>query len=447
MCFHMRKYINERTTIMTFAEAMNYINSISKKGSVLGLDTTRELLRRVGNPQDKLKFVHIAGTNGKGSALAYISEILRSAGYTTGRYISPVIYQYNEKIQVNGEYISNEDIAGYADILKSACDAMVSEGFSQPTVFEIETAMSFLYFLDKKCDIVVLETGMGGRDDSTNVINTTLCSVIMSISLDHVGIIGDNIEEIAGCKAGIIKDNSSVVLYNQAKNICDIIKKEAEGKNASLVITEPEKIVPMENSLYGQVFDYKDIKGIKTRLLGRHQLMNAAAAIDTADVLRKYGYNISDDDIKNGIERAVWPGRFEVVSSRPLIIMDGAHNPDGARTFAQAVSDYLEGYIKIFVMGVLKDKDYDSIIKLTNGLASAIITINPDNPRALTDTELSDAINCIKERNIPVIAAGRIESGIELATQLAMQLNDDKTAIVVFGSLSFLGDLGRYLYR
>lgn len=442
----MGKGINERTTIMTFAEAMNYINSISKRGSVLGLDTTRELLKRVGNPQDRLKFVHIAGTNGKGSVLAYISEILTAAGYTTGRYISPVIYQYNEKIQVNGEYISNEDIAVYTDILKAACDSMVSEGFMQPTVFEVETAMSFLYFLDKKCDIVVLETGMGGRDDSTNVINTTICSVIMSISLDHVGIIGNNIEEIADCKAGIIKDNSSVVLYNQAENICDIIRRKAEERNASLVITAPEKIVPVENSLGGQVFDYRDIKGIKTRLLGRHQLMNAAAAIDTADVLAGHGFNISSDDIKNGIERAVWPGRFEVVSTRPLIIMDGAHNPDGARIFAQAVSDYLDGYIKIFVMGVLKDKDYDSIIKLTNPLASAIITINPDNPRALTDTELKEAIGRIKERDIPVIAAGRIEGGIELATQLAMQLNDDKTAIVVFGSLSFLGDLGRYLY-
>lgn len=432
---------------MTFSEAMNYIDSVSKKGSVLGLDTTRELLKRIGNPQEKLKFVHIAGTNGKGSTLAFVSTILTTAGYKTGRYISPIIYSYCEKIQIDGEYIYPEAIAAIVEVIKNACDDMVAEGFEQPTVFEIETAMAFLYFLNEGCDIVVLETGMGGRDDSTNVIPAPVCSVITSVALDHVGMIGNNIEEIAECKAGIIKNDSKVVLYSQDEVVMSIIENVCNEKNCTLTITEPKALVSRENTLAGQVFDYKDLKDVSIRLLGKHQLKNASVAIETALVLRNSGFDISDDDIKTGLTQTFWPGRFEVINSRPLIIMDGAHNPDGAKVFKESVEEYLDGYIKIFVMGVLKDKDYKSIIKLTNGLASAIITINPDNPRALTDVELQAAINEVKEKNIPVLAAGRIESGIELASQLAIQLNHEKTAIVVFGSLSFLGDLGKYLFQ
>lgn len=430
---------------MTFGNAMDYIQSVSKKGSVLGLDTTRELLKRVGNPQEKLKFVHIAGTNGKGSALAYISTILMTAGYRTGRYISPVIYSYNEKIQVNEEPISNEAITSLVELLKEACDAMVADGFEQPTVFEIETAMAFLHFVNEGCDIAVIEVGMGGRDDSTNVIPTPLCSVLMSISLDHVGVIGNNLEEIAECKAGIIKEHSKVALYQQGDVVTNIVKERCQSQGAELTITQNEKIVVKEDSLLGQVFDYDGIENVVTHLLGEHQVKNACVAIEVMRVLREQGMNISDDDIRKGMDHTRWPGRFEVVNRRPLIIMDGAHNPDGATTLRDSVEKYLQGYTKIFVMGVLKDKDYEEIIKLTNPLANAIITINPDNARALSDEALKDAINRLKVKDIPVLAAGRIESGIEMASQIAMQLDHDRTAIVVFGSLSFLGDLGRYL--
>lgn len=432
---------------MTFREAMDYIESISKKGSILGLDTTRELLRRVGNPQDKLKFIHIAGTNGKGSTLAFVSTILTAAGYRTGRYISPVIYSYCEKIQVDGEYISMEAIAAIVEVLKNACDAMVADGLEQPTVFEVETAMAFLYFLNEGCDVVVLETGMGGRDDSTNVIPSPLCAVLTSISLDHLGIIGNNLAEITECKAGIIKENTNVVLYSQSDEVMEIIQKKCEKENATLSITTPEFIIRKENSLYGQVFDYKEFLDVRMHLLGEYQLKNAATALEVVRILRRKGYDISNEAVCLGMEQTRWPGRFEIVNNRPLIIMDGAHNPDAAVVFRDTVKEYLDGYVKIFVMGVLRDKDYQSIIKLTNNLASAIITINPDNARALLDTELKDAINEIKERDIPVIAAGRIESGIEMASQIAIQLGYEKTAIVVFGSLSFLGDLGKYLYQ
>ena len=382
---------------MTFGEAMDYIESISKKGSVLGLDTTRELLRRVGNPQEKLKFVHIAGTNGKGSTLAFISTILTAAGYRTGRYISPVIYSYCEKIQVDGEYISTEAIATIIGILKKACDEMVAEGFEQPTVFEVETAMAFLYFLNEGCDIVVLETGMGGRDDSTNVIPSPLCAVITSISLDHVGILGNNLAEITECKAGIIKENTNVVLYSQSHEVMEIIEEKCKRECASFSITEPEKLIRKENNLNGQVFDYKEFIDITIHLLGAYQLNNAAVALEVVRVLRTKGYNISDDAVRKGMELTRWPGRFEIVNNRPLIIMDGAHNPDAAVVFRDTVKEYFDGYVKIFVMGVLRDKDYPTIIKLTNDLASAIITINPDNARALLDTELKDAINEIRE--------------------------------------------------
>lgn len=430
---------------MTFAEAMDYLEAIGKKGSVLGLDTTRELLRRLGNPQNRLQFVHIAGTNGKGSTLAYISTILTGAGYRTGRFISPVIDSYCEKIQIDGEYISTQAVAAITEVVKTACDDMVRDGFEQPTVFEAETAMAFLYFLNENVDVVVLETGMGGRDDSTNVIETTLCSVITSVSLDHVGIIGNNLQEIAECKAGIIKEGAPVVLYAQSAEVEDIVRTRCRETDSPLIVTKPGVLVRKKNSLSGQVFDYGELKGIKTRLLGEHQLYNAAVAVETIRVLREKGFEISNEQIKTGIEDTVWTGRFEVVQARPLMIIDGAHNPDGARAFAQSVREYLDGYTLIFIMGVLKDKDYPQMIQLTNAFANAVITINPDNPRALSDTELKDAIEQVKTKNIPVVAAGRIEAGIEVANQIAMQLHHEKTAIVVFGSLSFLGDLKRYL--
>lgn len=430
---------------MTFAQAMDYLEKIGKSGTVLGLDTTRELLRRLGNPQNRLQFVHIAGTNGKGSTLAYISTILTEAGYRTGRFISPVIDSYCEKIQIDGEYIPTQAVAVIMEVVKTACDDMVRDGFAQPTVFEAETAMAFLYFLNENVDIVVLETGMGGRDDSTNVIETTLCSVITSVSLDHVGIIGNNLQEIAACKAGIIKDGAPVVLYSQSREVEDIVREQCAKTDSALTITKPGALVRKRNNLSGQVFDYGELKGLKTRLLGEHQLYNAAAAIETIRVLGENGFAVSDEQIRTGIEDTVWTGRFEVLQARPLMIMDGAHNPDGARAFAQSVREYLDGFTVIFIMGVLKDKDYPQMIQLTNALADAVITIHPDNKRALSDTELKDAIDKVKTRNIPVVAAGRIEAGVEVANQIAMQLHHEKTAIVVFGSLSFLGDLKRYL--
>lgn len=430
---------------MTFAQAMDYLENIGKKGSVLGLDTIRELLRRLGNPQNRLRFVHIAGTNGKGSTLAYISTILTEAGYRTGRFISPVIDSYCEKIQIDGEYILPQAVAAITEVIKTACDDMVREGFEQPTIFEAETAMAFLYFLNENVDVVVLETGMGGRDDSTNVIETTICSVITSVSLDHVGVIGNNLQEIAECKAGIIKEGTPVVLYAQSSEVEEIVRTRCTETDSSLVITKPNVLVRKKNSLSGQVFDYGEIKGIKTRLLGEHQVRNAAVAVETIKVLREKGFEISDEQIKAGIEDTLWTGRFEVIQARPLMIMDGAHNPDGVRAFVRSIREYLDGFTLIFIMGVLKDKDYPQMIQLTNALADAIITINPDNPRALSDTELKDAIEQVKTRNIPVVAAGRIEAGVEVANQIAMQLHHEKTAIVVFGSLSFLGDLKRYL--
>ncbi|MCM1467131.1 MAG: bifunctional folylpolyglutamate synthase/dihydrofolate synthase [Alistipes sp.] len=430
---------------MTFAQAMDYLETVGKSGSILGLDTIRELLRRLGNPQNRLRFVHIAGTNGKGSTLAYISTILTEAGYRTGRFLSPVIDTYCEKIQIDGEYISTQAVAAITEVVKTACDDMAREGFSQPTLFEIETAMAFLYFLNENVDVVVLETGMGGRDDSTNVIETTICSVITSVSLDHVGVIGNNLREIAECKAGIIKEGAPVVLYGQSAEVEDIVRAKCEEKGSPLVITKKSDLVRKKNNLSGQVFDYGELKGMKTRLLGEHQLYNAAVAVETIKVLNEKGFVVSKEQIRAGIEETVWSGRFEVLCARPLMIMDGAHNPDGARAFAGAVREYLDGFTLIFIMGVLKDKDYPEMIRLTNDLADAIITIDPDNPRALSDTELKDAIEQVKTRNIPVVAAGRIEAGVEMASQIAMQLHHEKTAIVAFGSLSFLGDLKKYL--
>ncbi len=414
-------------------EVMEYIESLSKYGSVLGLDNMKHLLAKLDNPQDKLSFVHIAGTNGKGSTLAYISTILKEAGYKVGRYISPTIRDYRERIQYNGRMIGKKDLGHYVECVKAACDTMVEEGFSHPTPFEVETAIGFLYFLDKKCDIVVLETGLGGRLDATNVIKTTITSVITSVSMDHMGFLGDSIEEIAREKCGIIKPGVDVVSAAQKETVEQVIIEECEKLNCNLNVVNTENIAGIKYGIEKQRFNYKEYKNLEITLAGVNQIENAALAVEVISSLAQRGFPVKEKDLRAGLLKTEWHGRFQVLSKRPYFIVDGAHNEDAAKKLAESVRFYFTNKRIIYIMGVLRDKEYEKVIEHTHSYADFIITVTPpENPRALHAYDLAQAVRNFQPN---VTAADSLEEAVEMA----YLLSDKESIIMTFGSLSYLG--------
>lgn len=435
----MRNKINNS---MSFEDAMKYMSKVNVYGSVLGLDNTRELLRRLGNPQNELKFIHVAGTNGKGSVCAYIGTILAEAGYLVGRYISPTIIEYRERIQLRKNhittYISEEEVGKYIGRMKEVIDGMLGEGLPHPTPFEIETAMSFLYYTEKQCDIVVLEVGLGGRLDSTNVITTAICSVLTSISMDHMQILGDSLEKIAYEKAGIIKKNIPVISYEQDMKVMNVIQEECSKNQSKLTYMSLDSIKNENHSFYGITFDYKKYKGLKLKLLGENQVKNAALAIEVINELVNLGYHIKEADLRNGLLLTRWPGRFEMLCKQPYLFVDGAHNEDAARSLRKSIEIYFTNKRIIYIIGVLADKDYHSVLRHTAKYADTVITLTPDNPRALTSEDLAKTV---KEYCTNVIDGKTTENAIKIAMELA----DIEDVILAFGSLSFLGDIYRHV--
>lgn len=427
---------------MTYDEAMAWIDSLTKFGSVLGLDSIRELAGRLGNPQNKVPIVHVAGTNGKGSIITYLEYILRSAGYKTGKYISPSVVDYWEKIQVGGKMIGLDEVAYFAGRVKKACDEMVKDGYAHPTQFECETAMAFLCFQELKCDIAVMETGMGGRDDATNIIEKPICEVITSVSMDHMGVLGNTLEEIAACKAGIIMPETDVVCYGDNEVVVGIVQQIADKQKARLRVSDFSKIKNVRTEGFTQQFDYGNYKDVTISLAGEHQLKNAATALEAVEILVNAGYKIPRQAVLLGLWGARWPGRFECVCQEPLILLDGAHNIDAAKQLTAAMKKYLSGRKLIFVMGIFRDKEYEKIIRLTNFLASEIITINSDNPRSIPCEELREIVMGIRGgTGEDVLSAASPTEGMKRAVQDAITLGQENTAIVAFGSLSFLGEI------
>ncbi|NLZ80294.1 MAG: bifunctional folylpolyglutamate synthase/dihydrofolate synthase [Clostridiales bacterium] len=420
---------------MTYQEAREFLNKSTQYGSVLGLDNIKSLCKALENPENDLKFIHIAGTNGKGSTLAYISNVLMTAGFRTGRYCSPTIFSYRERIQINEENISREALAFYVDKIKLAIESMLLEGYPHPTLFEIETVLAFLYFRDEKCDFVVLETGLGGTLDATNIVNTTICSVITSISMDHMQILGNTIEEITEAKAGIIKPESTAIVYYQEEKVMEILKNKCEKESVEMIVTEPESLRVFKSSYLGQKFSYKDISNIEIKLLGRFQLDNVCLAIDTIKVLQKKGYKISETALQEGLLKTKWHGRLECILSKPLFFIDGAHNEDAAKKLKDSLCQYFPDKRLFFIMGVLADKEYDKIIEQMVLLAEKIITITPNNIRALPAYEL---VEHIKPYNKNVESAATLELAVRKILSLA---TEDEDVIVAFGSLSYLGEL------
>ena len=422
---------------MNYREAMEYIEELKQYGTVMGLATMRELCARLGNPQDQLKFVHIAGTNGKGSVLAYVSTVLHTAGYRVGRYISPTVKDYRERFQVNGKMITQSALCSNLEQVRAAAEAMAEEGLPHPTAFEVETAVAFLYFLNKQCDIVVLETGLGGAQDATNVVNTTLVAAFTSISMDHMDVLGDTPEQIAAAKSGIIKNKCYVISAKQSPEVMKVLRQAALLHKAKFFTAD---VTRAKNIRYGaakQYFTYDKFKNIEITMLGQFQIENAVVAAEILSALGKVGYPVPEDKMRQGFSETVWRGRFDVIGKKPLFIADGAHNEDASKRLAESIRFYFTDRRIIFIMGMLQDKEYDKVIRNTYELAQHIITVTPPvRDRALHAYELAQAV---REYHGSVTVADSVQEAVEIAYLLAGQ--DKETVVIAFGSLSYLGEL------
>lgn len=422
---------------MNYQETMEFVQHANKFGSVLGLQNIRILLERLGNPQDDLKIVHVAGTNGKGSILAYLSSVFRESGYRGGRYISPAPFAYEERFQINNEYITKERLCFFMEKVKKECENMVLDGLEHPTIFEIETAVSLLYFLDEKVDVVFLETGMGGRLDATNVIKKPICCVIASIGMDHMQYLGNTIEEIAGEKAGIIKENVPVISYCNSPAAISVIQKKAEEKKAPLTVVDKNMIRVLDETLMGQSFSYRTAKRryekIEIPLLGEHQIYNGATALEVLEVVKDY-FCLGDFQVEEGFRKTKWAGRLEMLDTKPYVFCDGAHNPDGAEALLHFLQKNFTNKKITYIIGVLADKDYQKMVELTAPMASAIYTVTPDNDRAL-DSEL-----LAKEARKHCSQVTAMSTLHETYKTVKEQCKEDEV-LVVFGTLSFLHEI------
>lgn len=427
--------------MMTYSEVEEFIKKSYDQVIRLGLDRMAVLLEQLGNPQNSLKFIHVAGTNGKGSVCAMTARILQCAGYQTGLFTSPVISDYREQFQVNGEMITKEDFARLARLVKQACEQMDDP----PSEFEKAVALAFLYFRERHCEFVVLEVGLGGEDDATNVIKTPEIAAIVNIDFDHMGFLGNTLTQIAEKKAGIIKEAGTVVTAEQKEEVMTVLQERCSAKHADLIKTSASQIRVREKSLDGQCFDYekKNTEGttclqkIMLSLLGDHQCENAAVVLAIIDGLRKKGYDISEHAIREGMENVHWPGRFELVSKDPLVIIDGAHNPDGIDALSHNLKEYFPGQKFILIAGILKDKDYQEMLKEMLSFAECFVTIAPDNPRAMSAHECALAIRACGFDG-EIFESSEIGQAVKIAIQLAKK---KQIGICAFGSLYSVGSL------
>ncbi len=434
---------------VTYKEARVYLEEMSKYGSVLGLDGIRGLLSELGNPQDDLKFVHIAGTNGKGSVLAYTSTIISKAGYRTGRYVSPSVMGYLEKIQVDGRWISEEDLAEITTEVKKAIASLKESGALLPTLFEVETAIAFLYFKKMNCDLVVLETGLGGALDATNIIKNTLCAVFTNISLDHLGVIGDSLEEIARTKAGIIKPGCQLVSASQKEEVARVLRQEYMKISGTWDWNLTQKVClekgyreAMEDQLQvlredykSMTLNYKTFKNLTSSLTGFHQRRNLATALEVILALRERGYEISDEAVSQGVAQTRWPGRYTCLREDPVFIIDGAHNEEAAYRLKESLQHDFPGKKLILILGVFKDKDYETISRTLGPLASQVYTVDlPNKERSLSAKALAESV---EKYSSQVKAEPSIGEAVADAMEAAK--SKESSVIVACGSLSYLG--------
>lgn len=431
---------------MTYEEALQYINELKNRGVSLGLERVKELLMRLGDPQNTLRCIHVAGTNGKGSVCAFIDSALRKTGLCVGRYSSPTLFDYLERIQVNGVSIHAEIFSRLLTKVQMACAEMEQVGLEMPTVFEVETAVAFLYFAQQKCDYVVLEVGMGGRLDSTNIIDQPVLSVITPIGLDHTATLGNTLKEIALEKSGIIKNGCPVIVGFQPPEAMEVILQRCADCGIVPVIADESKLKVWEWQVQEQHFHYRNWSDVSISLTGDYQCMNAALALDVLQVLQKQEPALTDVAILSGLRDARWPGRFETICQNPLVIVDGAHNPAGAQALADTLQHHFADWRIYLLMGVFQDKDYTEIARIMSTCSDTVYCFQPLEGRGLQATLLATAVQPYYSQ---VTVADSAEEAVQMAwQQVQTDMNTEKnqnygsdtwnqkSMIVSFGSLS-----------
>lgn len=453
---------------MNWDETMKLLHEGDWKGRKMGFQRMEELLKTLGSPEKKLRFVHVAGTNGKGSASVMLASILKEAGLKTGLYISPHIREINERWSINGENISDSRLRKLSERVRRATESMEDA----PTSFELLTVLGFLYFYEESCDIVVLEVGLGGRLDATNVIPCPECSLIMNIGLEHTELLGNSLEKIAYEKGGIIKKGGNVVLYRQSDAVTEVIRKLCEERGAKLRITEKaedleeksvnhseeiqeagkqqvsdsqgqtENLESLKFLLY-QHFSYKDYHDLELSLLGAYQRDNAAAVLECVDVLREKGYALAEDAVRRGLRSVKHPGRFEILSRNPFIIVDGAHNPNGVEALLRSLGEVLKGRKIYFLFGVMQNKNYHEMLRMLAEFASGFIATVPRDERALSMESLLQEIR--KDFTGPVVAFSHANAGLRYGLELLKK--EREAALVCLGSLYQVSELREYFQK
>ena len=441
---------------MTYKETLQFLENTRSFGSILGLERICKLLEYLDHPEQKLRFVHITGTNGKGSTSAYLANILIAAGYNTGRFNSPFIQRFSEQIHFNREEISDDDLCSAATIVKKAYDRMLSDGFGSTTEFETVFVIALQYFLQKKCDIVILEVGMGGKGDATNVIPCPEVAVFAHIALDHAAFLGNTLEDIAREKAGIIKSDCNVVTTEQSPEVLAVLMDaylqtsmlpaDPLGNGPDFRISQPSSIRLLSASIKGQTFSHPAIPlPLETSLCGRYQLTNAALAIETALSLIRRGWTITGENVLEGIRNTRWPGRFELLDTSSVspknisFLIDGAHNPDGIAALAESLQQYFPDQKLIMITGVLADKDYRNMLSRLLPFAQRFHCITVPNPRALPAEELAQVLQELGAVAIP-------HESVSAAIDAALSEAGENDAILAFGSLYYIGQVRSYLF-
>lgn len=427
---------------MNYQECIHYLEEEVGFGSVPGLERIKCLCERLGNPQQKLSVIHIAGTNGKGSAVAMLSSILKEAGYRVGTYTSPHLEKYNERFLINGKEISDEDFAREITLMKNICEELAAEGKAVPTLFEIVTGVAFHYFAEQKVDVLILEVGLGGRYDATNIVAEPLLSLIMSISIDHTDFLGDSIEKIAAEKAGIIKKNCPVVLYSQDEIVYNMVKDAADRMDAPFYCLNDAEIDVASQTLEGSVFSVKNksmsLEKVELPLLGSYQISNCVTVLEACRVLKKRGLQLSEEAVRRGLKNAHWAGRMEICRKEPLVILDGAHNEDGIHQLAKSLSVYFRDKKVTLILGVLGDKEYHKMAEHILPHADSVILTEPHSERKLDVFTLARSIS---NHNGTIYT----EKEIEDAYEKALSLTPAEGIILCCGSLYMIGAMRTYI--
>ncbi len=415
---------------MTGEEAVAYIHSYGWEKHAPGLDRIRELLRRLGDPQDGLKFVHVAGTNGKGSVCACLASVLEAAGYRVGLNTSPHLERFHERIRVNGEEIGDRALAALTEEVREAAEAMEEH----PTEFELITAIAFLHFRRERCDIVVLETGLGGALDASNVIGTPELAVLTAMGMDHAAILGPTLMDIAAAKAGIIKSGGDVVSRGGCPEADAVFRRTCRERGAALTELDLSRLTVRRLSLEGTAFDFAPYEGLTVPLAGAYQAENAALALTALERLGEKGWSVPEAGVRRGLAAVHWPGRFEVLGRSPLFLLDGAHNAHGMGAAVDSLKALLPGRRLVFLLGILADKNAGEMLDLLAPLAERVFVLRPDSPRAMEPEALRALL---AERGVSARVCSSAEEGISAALAAA----GHHGAVCALGSLYLCGEV------